>query len=562
MNEFEDASRFIRHSSDAELLFHAIEGRIGYTAAQATLHTVDALLDVARDECAIIPLPAQPALVMDNLRALRQWSPAERALMDVIGRSVVYGRFWGPLVEMIQVLDRRWLGIQPADGIKVQELRDRLVQCLYVTTLGESAPAVSQMLCSARMRSAAADQVPIDVLERAVLPILKSPTLWTPGVLLLLGQQRTWRTAALQEYLPPWFSACWASDLYHVRLDAVEAVLYAPGEFPSSIQHDLLQQLQVIWDNFDGPVLWGPIELVWEALVKFGTVESPSSSYLPIALQEVQSALIEVETESACLMAKHVTEARFEWHVGEAYCDAIQKLTPEQRFLLLLRAAKDESRKDLGAPTVILQELLEYQDARVAEALVRWAQVPVPITFIANEGPEAFVYANAGLGILGHTELVNACPALEGLYDRIWCTVGKLIRNYHAIGMDSALAGFRSIWLELYGEDPWIVLNVLQQVSHACRHAVGGRIKDPTQAFIGEMRRISVRALAGGVPLFHPDLRPAWRELDSTIYYAIRFLEEHGDATCIEVLQRLVEHRTFGQQAISALRAIRQEGES
>jgi len=487
-----------------------------------------------------LAIPARPAEVEDWWALVPPLSSPERALMGAAAGMLAQGEFWTLLVAAISTLDRWWLGITQADGNKaVGSLHIFNGGCPIVRSAGGRAEGKTPNL------------------EAAILSILTNPKKLSPGVHLIIAKLAPWLSPAVQAHFPQWFASCWGSRLWHVRCEAARVARYVVRDLSESIKSELIPIFERIWK--DTKVVVGPEHDVLAVLVELGVVEDPSFDYEHAANVELEDALVSVETAEACREAYFAFERQFEEFIGDAYCRAIMSLNYDQRVILLCRAAKGALGADeLAEPSTILQELVASEDARAIDALVGWAQVPLKRTFMSNEGYQAFILANAGLGRLRHPNY-NIGIRPESVEDRIWYDIGTIIRHLHVQNPELTAPIFEQAWANLQQEEPWQVLESLMQTFDTRLDTRSNfQLVDPSSHFPQEVRRVILKALSLGIS---ESLRKNHRtcrgpHLDP-ISYAFYILERVGTESDAKVLDRFVDDADWGRDAIDAVITIR-----
>src|SRR5262249_46498399 len=150
----------------------------------------------------------------------------------------------------------------------------------------------------------------------------------SPGELFLLCNVLKSRPEALPELVPELLRACWATGLYHLRLDALQAAEWSAGVLRGGVR----EEVQEILGGLHSRNVFLRTAIV-DALLCYGMVESPVSHEQ--AAREVAAILGAPENADTCRAAYHVVANQLEEIVSEAYSAAYDALEAADRERLL-----------------------------------------------------------------------------------------------------------------------------------------------------------------------------------------------------------------------------------
>lgn len=554
------AAELLAGLGDRILYFWALRGELGQAAEQAARAAANRLLDeiTASMTEVVFTIPDNVTLAVAGGREL---SRADRALLASIGLHFRGGQFVREVLSLLDATDeacRRSADAQEAQEGQRPSASDTVSAVLTgFTETARAQVAVAIILDScengdfdSRLWSRAHRTFPVS-LECLTLALEgASPTSY--GRLLLLA--RCLRRAdgldaaviALR-VLP----LCWASGIYHIRLEA----LWMIQGFAGTVQgHALHDEIVSVLDELDTGdfMLNSSLGETWDA---YGMLEVPDDA--DAIRTQIQKMLAEPATEDSCRLAYGIAGGQFEGMTTAQYIEAVESLKPEQRTILHTRAA-------LGSDTsgawndLILRRLLAYDDPQALPAFERWATQLDTKNIVVHEVTDCFI-----LGVLGCAKFMDQPPRLvhnQSPERAAWECYGAIIFWMHRPGLkpDEVTSYCQRYWQRLQTEllpaaaDP---LYWLRHTSIVCPDETVSVVGAILTTFGEDARPILDWSLKqqGALLSIFPAFRSAGQERQSFI---ISMLGVVGDAETAEKLRAYVDHPYLGRSAITAIKRL------
>jgi hypothetical protein len=554
------AAELLAGLADRTLYFWALRGELGQAAEQAARAAAKRLLDeiTASMTEVVFTIPDNVTLTVAGGREL---SYADRALLASIGLCVRGGEFVRQVLSLLDATDEACHGSADAQEAQTR-LRPSASDIVSAVLTGFTETARVQVAVAiildgcengdldSRLWSRGYRTFPVS-LEGLTLALEGArPTSY--GRLLLLA--RCLRradgldAAALSLRVLP---LCWASGVYHIRLEA----LWMIQGFARTVQgHALHDEIVSVLDELDAGdfMLNSSLGETWDA---YGMLETPDEA------SEIRTRIEQIldwpQTDDACRLAYGIASSQFEGVATAQYLEAVESLRPEQRTILHTRAA-------LGSDTIgawndlILRRLLAYDDPQALPAFERWATELDTRNIVVHEVTDCFI-----LGVLGCAKFMDQPPRLvhnENSERAAWECYGAIIFWMHRPGLkpDEVTNHCEEYWQRLQTE----LLPAAADPLYWLRHTSIVR-PDETVSVVGAI-----------LTTFGEDARPIldWsleqQEALLSVFPAVRTAgPEHqdfvismlgvvGDAETAEKLRAYVDHPYLGSSAITAIKRL------
>ncbi len=418
----------------------------------------------------------------------------------------------------------------------------------------------------------------------------------TPAELLLLCDLLLSHVAIVPQLVPELLRTCWATGLYHLRLEALRVAEMAGGVLTG----DLREQVQVLLGSYQPRDALLSTAVV-EAMLSYDMVQSPVSEEQAAA--EIAEILDPNAHEQACRTALTSFEAIWkeadpmpsapetgalldafkqqheaaianfkdakkrayravgkifeEIYLG-AYWTAIDALSPSQRERLLTMAAlgADEYASDVDW---ILRELLDKGGPDSLAAFSHWAVFPKTTTFSSQDATMCFL-----CGIIGCARFVDRMPDLgPAVTDdhAAWALYGEILFRLFMPGTPNKelRAVCKPLWDRLLTEFSFQAVDPLERFSSAGWKLDHKEDKDTVasallRTFADEIRSVLEFGLKN-----HARLTSLFGHapIDGYPRFLIRWLEIVGNRHSVPLLERFLDSPEVGEEAAKAIRAIR-----
>lgn len=371
----------------------------------------------------------------------------------------------------------------------------------------------------------------------------------SPGELFLLCNVLKSRPEATPELVPELLRACWASGLYHLRLDALQVAEWSAGV----LRGDLREEVQEILDGLRSRNVFLSTAII-EAMLRYGMVESPVSHEQ--AAREVAEILVAPENADSCQAAYNVVANQLEDIVSEAYSAAYDALEAADRERLLARGV-------LGAPhhafatDWMLSQLARLAGPASLPALQRWATVPRPDAFSSQQATTCFLAAVAGCArLLDYPPKFGDSAGDDG---GAWAAYGEILFWLQRPGLAETERRTRCVspWERLLTNLPFQAVDPLVRFATALVSPgkdEGDTVGRLTQTFPEEVRCVLDFGLRN-----HSRLPTLFRHgpHDGYLKFLIAWIGRIGDQHAAPLLEAFLESPEVGLTAAEALRTIR-----
>ncbi|MEL7499068.1 MAG: hypothetical protein AAFN77_15785 [Planctomycetota bacterium] len=481
------------------------------------------------------------------------------ALINAIGACLPFGYFVDDILRLISNTESSILEVlEKKYGEKAQRpaFLSSLVHQLYVLRGPQRIlPAFS--FVAALDGCFRCDTKPDVVTHlKLLLDDLKQLSLGELFLLLdLLGDD----PSSFQKQLPSLLRHCWNSGIYHLQLKILRriaswgALRWRSGDCETDGSWaevvETLQGLQTM-------NAFVSTELV-ETLAAFDLLESPFDSNEII--REIHSLLANFDSKEARAQAYSVISNIFEV-IGDAYYEAINGLSKSERIKLYTMAA-------LGMPTYsmsggfIFRELLEHSDIISFPAFRRFTEQLDAESVFPQETTACFIYGFVGCALFMESpprlaDLSNADREAWQVYGEIFFWMQKLKAS------DEFRSRCTPLWNKLQQQLVFEAVNPLLRFAHA---TMGSQFpgENPVQRlffeFQEEIRSILHLAIKRPDAVTSIDKRGNPRfETKSNLTFIVNTLGQIGNEQTVALLVPFVEDDYHGEDAVNAIRKIRE----
>jgi energy-coupling factor transporter ATP-binding protein EcfA2 len=481
------------------------------------------------------------------------WSSYDRAVMQAVGSVLPEGQFLDEAFRLIAATDRRCYAVlsgSGAGGTIGFAAAAHLFTSLYVFQAGDAAsglPASTVYHASRAFRTLREGEA---VVGKVLLRVAESLEARTPGELLLTCELLRLGTPDLLVYLPGLLRACWKTRIYHLRL----AVLQVAEWNVSRLTREVREEVESVLGTFQSSHILLSTAIV-EALLAYDMLQ-PSVTANDVT-GELAAILESPEDPSARGRAYHVLGNIFEEVYQNAYWDAVEQLSRDERVQLLTMGALGAPDDSMFTTSWILRELLRLADPRSLPAYRRWATTLNLASVCPQEALTCYV-----LGMRGCAQHLDQPPSLEQLQNgttRAWQAYGAIIfvLNKPGLSLPEQRTAAASSWKLLLKDFSLDTVNPLLELEHADSGIHGGDpriIHTLCSTFPDEVRQVLELGLAN-----HSRLAPAFTRIylrEDARASLIRWLGVVGDRESAQLLEPLVDSHDLGSHALAALRRI------
>lgn len=251
-----------------------------------------------------------------------------------------------------------------------------------------------------------------------MFPVAKSPERRTLGELLLTCELLRFAAPDLLVYLPGLLRACWKTGIYHLRLAALEVAQWNALRLAPEVREEVESVLGTLQSSH---IFLNTA--IAEAMLAYGMLQPP------VATDDVASELADIlqspEEPSACRRAYYALSNIFEDVYQDAYWNAVEQLSRDERVQLLIMGALGAPDDRMLTTSWILCELLRLGDSRSLPAYRRWARTLDLASACPQEALTCYV-----LGMRGCAQYLDEPPSFAQVRDgatRAWQAYGAII---------------------------------------------------------------------------------------------------------------------------------------
>jgi energy-coupling factor transporter ATP-binding protein EcfA2 len=541
--------------ADPAVIASCLRGRYGERARRAAEDDASRLMNAAE-----AALPETLVLLDGDATAKRLlvvdgpiWSPYERALMQAVGSVLPEGQFLDEAFRLIAATERRCYAVLAGSGPGgTVGLADaaHLFASLYVFQPSDNAsnlPASTVYHASRAFRPLRNGSAKV---RTTVLPVVESLETRTLGELLLTCELLRFSAPDLLMYLPRLLRACWKTRIYHLRLEVLQVAQYNASRLAPEVR----EEVESVLGTLNSSHMFLSTAIV-DAQLAYDMLQ-PLVEADDVA-RELADILQTPEEPSACSRAYHALGNIFEDVYQNAYWDAMEQLSRDERVQLLVMGALGAPYDSMLTTSWILRELLRLGDGRSLPAYRRWATTLNLESVFPQEALTCYV-----LGMRACAQYLDQPPSLAHLQDgtiRAWQAYGAIIfvlSKPRASVSEQRTAA--ALWWKLLMEDCSLnAVNPLLELEHASSGINDGDppiIQTLCSAFPDEVRQILEIGLAN-----HGRLPPAFTRMhlrEDIRPGLLRWLGIVGNRQSARLIEPLVDSHDLGSHAVAALRRI------
>jgi hypothetical protein len=363
---------------DEDVLMAAMTCELGERCRAEMELVISTLLDRARQITANAELAGkQPGLFGGPAwRTSRAWSPAECALLAVLGRALHTGHVANGLIELFEQTDDRCAAILEERGRSSSEdATSAIVASTYALPLMDlsgllPATVVFKGCESERSKRYRRPELAGSIAARLV----ESAGAHSWGKLMLATTLLHRFDDADYEVMPDLLTKAWTAGGYHLRL----GVAHLAHDVSWSIKGTARERVKDTLQRIDTQN-WAIGSFLLEALDAYGLVEGRSMEEVE---REIAEALATDEGDArGDELARSIISNMFEPEgIVGPYSEAIEALEDDQRTRLYWRAARSASADDLSTDVALaeLERIADLTDPQIQAPFVRLMRSPAP----------------------------------------------------------------------------------------------------------------------------------------------------------------------------------------
>lgn len=333
---------------------------------------------------------------------------------------------------------------------------------------------------------------------------------------------------------------------YHLQLALIDFCQYfSELEIPYRIQ--IINALTAVVNKLGFMI----DSLILDTLKVLGALKKDENDYELIINNEIENTLILDDSESNQL-AWQLFSRQFDHPFDHLYWEKIQELDESKKKLLLNKACLGASSSDNFFLGILLRQLSEFNDLKIAPAIAKWTILPDKKSIIPQESINAFIIAHEAIGYLKYPLPKNrgvpktaedfTLLACGELY--YWCNrkdIEKPQISHHTLNARTTIlkysktASASAIMItSLDGQSTKSLVNKYpDMVLSVCREVL--RSKNEQLFYFPYMFEINS---------------------NSIIEFAIHVLGRLGNINDLLSLRDLCDHESYGYVALNAIRCI------
>ncbi len=538
------------------LLLESIKGRYGKYTKLAVLADISNLFRKADEEVERMDLTftrSDGSLTIVPETGT-DWTSYEIALMDAIGQGFRGdGLFINQVIDLLRKTDRscfRLLESKRIPGVDKITLQESLCSSLYVMVTQKQMP-ISIIMKHIRSTFTRELTPELDWTMKSLLEDIEKQPI---GILFLLCDLIRWAKASFISELPKLLKRCWETQIYHLRLAALDAVRDNSHQVGEPIRSELIG----IVSNLDWEGNLGLSTTIVEVLASYEALEGGIT--VDDATKEIMTLLGDWENPVNYDHAYTIYTRLFEDVFQGVYDEAIFSLKVENRGKLLTMAA-------LGAPQYsfsigwILQQLVEMDFPDAIKAYLKWGIIPYSENPSIDDAVRAFLWATIGLAHYSDKLAHLNRPLKDD--EAAWRAYGEILFWLHkpSITESEMREKCAPCWERLESLYIRAALDPLFLIEKSIRWGAEYnklRIKNPIILFPSEVKAILVECVK-----IMPELTSLFNKVinwnrEERNKFIIEMLGKIGDEIIIPVLEPILESAELGAEAARAIRKIRE----
>lgn len=291
--------------------------------------------------------------------------------------------------------------------------------------------------------------------------------------------------------------------------------------------------------------------LILDTLKVFGALKKDEDDYELIINNEIENTLTLDDSESNQL-AWQLFARQFDHPFDYLYSEKIQNLDESQKKLLLNKACLGASSSDNFFLGILLRQLSEFNDLKIAPTIAKWTVLPDKKSIIPQESIKTFIIAHEAIGYLKYPLPQNrgkpktaedftllACGELYYWYNRK--DIEKPQFSHHTLNA-------RTTILE-YSKTASASALMITTLDGQLTKSLVNKYPDMVLSVCREVLRSQNEQLYYFPYMFK--INP-----NGIIEFAIHVLGKIGNINDLLSLRELCDHESYGYAALNAIRCI------
>lgn len=546
--------------ADPEIIYACLRGRIGTTAEGIANREVLRMITMISDdiselrfETKLFPAGEREGYPVIEITQGSLWTKYDKALMAASGFALSDGCFVPEISQFFERLDSvmHHKLIDSTNNHISKRWQSLLFQRLYIDSFVNSRITLASSIIINACRNRTWQNRDLRIPDN-ILGLLNAGGEQVPPVLyllcLLLPQYR--QNDQILAGLPPLLEWSWQTGIYHLQLEALEAI----GHFGNMLEGSSREAIVAILGSLKSQNIFLNNSII-ETLCCYDLLEPLVDSEQ--VKRELDEILAIPGDPKAQEQAYSTVSNIFEDVFGNAYFEGIHELIPARRTQLYVMASQGAPADGLFADW-ILERLLESNDPGTLLALQRFAE-----NIDCDSGFIQQTVRCYELGVIGCARFAETPPRLETLdsNDRLaWQAYGEIIFWTSKLGFDhsdlSRICG--PLWQSLCNELVIEAVDPLMRM-HSSNLRVSNEKRSTGRLFVHfrePIREILTFGLAHLDKLTTLFARGG-SATDDHARFVITALGDVGNQDTIRLLESFVESPELGRLAIGSIRQLK-----
>jgi hypothetical protein len=563
-----DISKILSKLTAAETLADCLDGQCGRSCQMAVQELIDTTFQRLAEEISELSFAEEKRSEIgwgiNVWRTSRSWTAHDRAVFRIMGRGLEAGIYLDEFLLLARLMDGRLLSesdrLARVDGDRAK-IFERLFPAAHVFGHGD-APGFTCALNEAR--PCRMTRIPNEPrrTQSQILALLRQPQSLSPGQLYLVldlarNDIRDW-DGALLETMPALIAESWHRGPYHLQLEIMELLQLASGcSSNEPLKKTIAEELK---DLFTGNLFLNTA--IFEALSSLVELES---------LADEEEYYVHIHGLLSKPHDKRAQETA--WALYNRQFDdtpdsleifrAIDRLDSDQKGIFLLMAARGK-KADSFFESSLLMELCSLLPRGAQEIFRRFCVPPkAEETGLVQERTASFLWAIVGLARSG-VDFPKYGPQTEDL--ATWWDVAELFYWMNHLNQDvrEKEVAIRAVWnriIHRFHIHSWGIVSYVLRFLCRSASSLSSRFELALlPRFSHEIRGLAAQEIA----LFllrnanegNNAKKPFWEWTADPIGYAIGILGDYGVVEDKEILMRVLDNPSYGEQVVGALRQI------
>ncbi len=555
----------------SKLVVSIVLGNCGNDAREWMNARIRFLLEEMRRECANVRyLLTQDGweYVSFDPTSLTAWNPSEIAIFRAIPELLSNEILIEPLLEVVGELDHtmhnEWQRLLDDARKRKIPLRSGLFSISYVGGRNSS-PAVTQACRSIGSSFYRDGDKEYSNLDQIILERIRSDNISPGQSYLLLSLSRAVGPASksLPRLTIFGIRRFWESAPYHLKVELMQGAEWSAIRASTDEKVELIQLIESLPHTNNIGVSSSMID----ALQRLGALDQAAEEHEASVAEHLNTILNSPETKEWCTVALHLYNSQFDHPYDSAYCQVVGELAEGDRKRFLMMAAKGATFADSTFfLSSLIIDLVALRHPPTGEILNFWIQIPAPDSFDPYHAVEAFVAAHVGIAILG-TELPprdpTNCPAGEALAlcgDVIyWSSRNDISLNERRRMSCPAIESLSAL-------SPVVAIEAIWQCDRMFANGIFESAYDSLkntkrsirENFPSDVCTISRSSLQAPSSASHGYFERQIGVETGHLKFAIEIIQDFGSSADLPLLRQYVSHNLFGEQAVRAIKVIRE----